>query len=97
LPTDHKAIAERVATELVEMGVVDSLDSVISLNTRHVSWANVIFDHDRRPALEVVNRFLDAVGVLRAGRFAEWKYLWTDGCVLSGRSAAHKLRGRVRV
>jgi protoporphyrinogen oxidase len=66
------------------------------LDSRLVPWANVIFDHDRRPALDVVNRYLDEVGVLRAGRFAEWKYLWTDGCVLSGRAAANKLR-QVRV
>jgi hypothetical protein len=86
-------VAHRVATELVEMGVVDSLDAVISLDTRYVPWANVIFDHDRRPALAVVNGFLDDVGVLRAGRFAEWKYLWTDGCVLSGRAVGQTLRG----
>jgi protoporphyrinogen oxidase len=95
LPTDHQAVARRVKSELVEMGVVDSLDAVTSLGTRYVPWANVIFDHDRGPALEVVNRFLDEVGVLRAGRFAEWKYLWTDGCVLSGRSVAQKLRAQI--
>jgi protoporphyrinogen oxidase len=94
LPTDHEAVARRVAAELVEMGVVDGHDAVISVKATYVPWANVIFDHDRRPALKAVNGFLDEVGVLRAGRYAEWKYMWTDGCVLSGRNVAQKLRGR---
>jgi protoporphyrinogen oxidase len=88
LPEDRDAVGRRVGEELVEMGLVDAPEAIRYIQVRYAPWANVIFDHDRRDALRTVNAFLDRVGVLRAGRFAEWKYLWSDGCVLSGRRVA---------
>jgi protoporphyrinogen oxidase len=87
LPSDEREVGRRVTHELVEMGLVER-DAVRSVHAKAVPWGNVIFDLDRRAALEVVDGFLDDVGVLRAGRYAEWKYLMTDACVLSGRRAA---------
>lgn len=88
LPDDHQAVGKRVSEELIEMGVIDGPEAILYVQVRHTPWANVIFDHNRRHALATVEAFLDRVGVLRAGRYAEWKYLWTDGCVLSGRRVA---------
>jgi protoporphyrinogen oxidase len=88
LPEDREAVGRRVGEELVEMGLVDGPGAIRYIQVRHTDWANVIFDHDRREALATVNEFLDHVGVLRAGRYAEWKYLWSDGSVLSGQRVA---------
>jgi protoporphyrinogen oxidase len=91
LPSDRNALARRVERELVEMGVLESLDAVISTHVRFVPWAQVIFDHNRRPALDVINPFLEKMGVIPVGRFADWGYLMTHDCVLLGKRAAERL------
>jgi protoporphyrinogen oxidase len=85
----------RVVEELIEMGLVASPGSITRADVRHIRAGNVIFDLNRAAALREVERWLDQVGVLRAGRYSEWKYLWTDGCVLSGRRVAEAARSRV--
>jgi protoporphyrinogen oxidase len=91
LPKDHKDVACKVQLELIEMGLLESLEAVISVHVRYVPWGNVVFDHHRQAALNIVNAFLDRVGVMRVGRYAEWKYLWTHDCVLNGKRAAEKV------
>lgn len=92
LPEDHEQTGRRVTDELIEMGLVEDARAVSSVHVKFVPWGNVIFDLHRREALGEVDGFLDRSGVLRAGRFSEWKYLMTDACVLSGRRAAHACR-----
>jgi protoporphyrinogen oxidase len=94
VPTDHTAVRSQVVAELVEMGLVDGPDAVESTQVTFVPQGNPIFDLDRRAAMEEIHRFLDRIGVLLAGRYAEWKYLMTDGCVISARRAAAALSGR---
>ena len=91
LPTDHEEVARKVQLELVEMGLLESLESVISVHVRHVPWANVVFDHNRQAALDTVNAFLDSYGIKRVGRYAEWKYLWTHDCVLNSKHVAEQI------
>jgi protoporphyrinogen oxidase len=88
LPSDREWVERRVVEELIEMGLIEEPDAVRSVHAKFVPWGNVIFDLDRRAALEEVDGYLDRMGVLRAGRFSEWKYLMTDACVLSGRRVA---------
>jgi protoporphyrinogen oxidase len=92
LPTDRAEVARRVQHELVEMGLLESLSAVHSVHVRFVPWAQVIFDHNRQPALDVINAYLDRVGVFRVGRFADWGYLMTHDCVIRTRTVAQQLR-----
>jgi len=91
LPTDHEEVAAAVQRELVEMGLIDSPQAVISAHVRYVPWGNVIYDHNRRSALDRINSFLDSVGVMCAGRFAEWGYLMTHDCVLRSKKVAEDI------
>lgn len=111
-PTEAGA---RVQAELIDMGLVDPSacedPSRINHHLRYSPWANVIFDHDTRPALEQIWTWLEQYGLEReagdlspitdweaqtpnpfprprlmmAGRFGQWKYYWTDDCVLRGK------------
>jgi protoporphyrinogen oxidase len=92
LPTDRAEVARRVQDELVEMGLLERLSSVVSVHVRFVPWAQVIHDHARQPALDVINAFLDRVGVMRVGRFADWGYLMTHDCVIRSRTVGQQLR-----
>jgi protoporphyrinogen oxidase len=90
LPPDRDAVADTVKNELIEMGLLESRNAVISTNVRYAPWGQVIFDHNRRSALQTVNAFLDSVGVIRVGRYAEWKYAMTHDCVLRAKHEADK-------
>ena len=107
---NHNDIVGSVTDELVEMGILKSKHSIEATHTKWVQWANVIFDHKREEAQNVIFEWLEQVGLIReeddlspmtdwkskltqkkalgslilAGRFSQWKYYWTDDCVLRG-------------
>jgi protoporphyrinogen oxidase len=91
LPCDREEVARKVKDELLEMGLLESLDAVISTNVRFVPWGQVIFDHNRKNALQLINTFLDNAGILRVGRYAEWKYAMTHDCVLKAKHEAERM------
>jgi protoporphyrinogen oxidase len=112
-PGSPDEIATRVRNELATMGLIEA-GAVTGTHTHPVPWANVIFTHDTRPALETIWAWLERFGLRReaddthpltnwaqaertatapgplafAGRFGQWKYFWTDDCVLRGRELA---------
>ena len=88
---------------------MDLLSEITCVHFKHVPYANIIFDHERRNALNIVLGYLERFGLVResddldpvtdwqeaysftfqpelalAGRFAQWKYFWTDDCILRG-------------
>jgi len=105
-----EVIARKVCNELIEMGLLKSESDILSMHTRWVPWANVIFDHDRKENLDKIFNWLEQFGLMRetddlepmtdwyakvnesikfgglilAGRFGQWKYFWSDDCVLRG-------------
>jgi protoporphyrinogen oxidase len=94
VPADHDEVKARVVDELLEMGLLDGRDAVESVRVTFVPQGNPIFDLNRRGAMAEITAYLEHVGVLLAGRYAEWKYLMTDACVISARRAAALATGR---
>lgn len=112
LDRDPAEIQASVLSELVEMGLIKA-DAEVSAHIKWCPWANVIFTHETRPALDVIWEWLEKNGLTResedlapctdwtqkssetlgdlimAGRFAQWKYFWTDDCVLRGARLKH--------
>jgi len=112
-------IGAAVERELVEMGLIDAAfhnAGQVGHHTVYAPWANVIFGHDTKPALDVIWSWLESYGLARedddlhpltdwskkdafalntivmAGRFGQWKYYWTDDCVLRGKYLGNELR-----
>jgi protoporphyrinogen oxidase len=94
LPTDRDAVVARVQQELIDMGLVESAQAIQGVSVRYCPWGQVIYDHNRRSALERVNRYLESFGVIRAGRYSQWGYLMTHDCVLRGKKVAEHLADR---
>jgi len=106
-----EVIKEKVCAEMIEMGLLRNSESITSVHTKWVQWANVICDHQRKYNLDIILNYLEEFGLERnsqdlhpmtdwsikrkdsvaaatihlAGRFAEWKYYWTDDCILRGK------------
>jgi len=82
------ALIDRVEAEMREAGFIQPGDTVLLRDAKISPIAGIIFDHDRASALQAVNDYLDELGILRVGRFGEWRYLWTDQAFESGERAA---------
>jgi protoporphyrinogen oxidase len=93
IPTDHEQVREKVLDELDEMGLMESRGALIYAHVKRVPQGNPIFDLNRSAAMAEINSFLDRNGVLRVGRYGEWRYLMTDACIISSKRAAGECQG----
>ncbi len=90
-------LIDDVVCDLRRVGLLRDDDSLAVRQARVVRYANVIYDHDRRPALATVHGYLDDVGILPCGRYGDWNHAWTDEAFKSGESAADRaLRRRTK-
>ena len=80
-----------VIDDLKKCGIVRDDDKILFSNSMLMPYANVIFDHDRANALEIVHGYLDDIGIIYCGRYGEWGYLWTDESFISGENAAQTI------
>lgn len=64
LNTDPHRIQEQVVEELVEMGLIASADGN-SVHGVQCPWANVIFTHQTKPALDTIWTWLEQFGLKR--------------------------------
>lgn len=65
-----------------------SEDDILFLHHKKIPYANVVYDHGMETRRQIILDYLQANGVLTAGRFGEWSYLWSDQALLSGKVAA---------
>lgn len=86
-------LAESVETAIRAIGAADESASVIAHDIRHVKYAYPVQQADTRSIVNKIEAFYRAHGVLLAGRFAEWKYINSDGAVRRGLSAADLVLG----
>lgn len=87
-------ILNQTILKLVSMGLF-SEDDVEIKDIRFMKYANVICDKAIDENRKIVTDYLDANGIITAGRFGEWKYFWSDQSYLSGSKAADILMERI--
>jgi protoporphyrinogen oxidase len=93
LPEDIEHVKRQVVAELLEMGLVKEPGDVQYVQAQLVPTGQIVYDLNRRDVLKRINPFLNEHGVIRVGRYSEWKYLMTDACLLGGRRAANQING----
>jgi protoporphyrinogen oxidase len=79
---------EPVVRDLLRCGILRPDDTILFSGAMLLNYANVIFDLDRAPALEIVHGYLDDIGIAYCGRYGDWGYMWTDESFKSGELAA---------
>ncbi len=95
LEVPPEALIDPVIDGLRRCGLLRGDDRVIFREAMLIPYANIIFDHERAGALDVVHGFLDDVGIAWCGRYGDWGYLWTDEAFASGERAAERVLGRL--
>lgn len=77
---------------LKKMGLIESEDEIIFLHHKQLPWGNVVFDLGMEGRRDVVRNWLDQMGIISAGRFGEWEYLWSNQAFMSGMKAAQMIQ-----
>jgi len=89
----ERSAAEHINPTIADLkrcGLLREDDRILLADARDIPYANIIFDLDRKDALEAVHGYLDEIGVQYCGRYGEWGYHWTDESFQSGERAAQR-------
>lgn len=73
---------------LIKAGLVQDREEIVHKSVMYIPFGNIIFDHDRPKAIDIVHGYLNDVGIAYCGRFGDWGYIWTDQAFMSGERAA---------
>jgi protoporphyrinogen oxidase len=90
LLVDPSDLIGPVVRDLRRCGFIRDDDSIVLMDAAVSRYANVIFDRDRKQALDTVHGYLDDVGVWYCGRYGSWNHAWTDEAFIEGEQAARK-------
>ncbi len=71
-------------------------EDIALVHHRHVSYANVLFESGMEQRRDLVRAWLESVGIVGAGRFGEWDYLWSHQAFQSGADAARRVIAATR-
>ena len=89
-PLPVEDVLSRTMDDLVREGLMERGEEVRVAHRQSIAYANVLFDLARARNLGIVQEYLQSNGVLPAGRYGEWAYLWTDDSIVSGWAAAER-------
>lgn len=90
---DVTATAREAEAALAAAGLVDP-EQVRVRRVSVLDPAYVVFNHARKGAVAVIRRYLAELGIMIAGRWAEWKYSAMEDAILDGMAAARKIGRR---
>jgi len=82
-----------VLDDLRRCGFIRETDSILLEEPIVNRYANIIYDHDRAAALDVVHGYLRDAAIHLCGRYGNWDHAWTDEAFLSGERAAESALG----
>ena len=91
-PLEAEGLVDRVITALRESGILQQSDKIVSASQTDSPYAYVVFDHNRNEAVRVIHEWMEDVGLIPCGRFAEWGYQWSFEAIECGRRAAERVR-----
>jgi len=90
-PITHRDIVDKVIRDLIKAKVVKATDKIKLVGTQDIKYGYVIYDHNRKGNLEIINKFLRNNDIYNRGRYGQWEYLWMDEAILSGREISKQI------
>ena len=91
-PLSHslEEILELTMEQLLRLGLFEKQDIILK-DIRMKKYANIMFMPQIYTARDRIHEYLDRQGIVYAGRFGEWDYLWVGQSLLSGRRTADQI------
>ena len=88
LPATGAALTERCVRELMQVGLLDASDGLLTSNQVDMPFAYVIYDRGRAERVARIRKWLSMFDILLAGRYSEWEYYNSDHAFIAGKKAA---------
>ncbi len=85
-----KDILEDTINKFIGMGIFEREDIAVK-DIREEEYANIVFKPSIYQSRKIVLEFLRGLDIVTVGRFGEWKYLWSDQSLISGKIGAEKV------
>jgi protoporphyrinogen oxidase len=91
-PLGGRELGRECRDALVREGILRDSDRILVQDVTDAPFGYVVYDRNRRPALEQIHRWLERLGIFPCGRFGEWGYHWSFDALESGKRAAERVR-----
>ena len=91
-PLNESDLNERVVAALQATGILRPDDKVVVVGQTTSLFAYVVFDHQRNQAVATIHDWMNEIGLIPCGRFAEWGYQWSFEAIECGQRAAARVR-----
>ena len=96
LPVPRNKMAERVINDLIKAKVLQKDDKIELVNTFDIKYGYVIFDENRKAAVNRIHQYLKSIDIIPCGRYGDWAYHWSDESILSGKKAVKKYNKQLK-
>ena len=97
LPCDGQSLVDLAIADCRRVGIVGADDPIVTAFQVDMPYAYVVYDHARSDHVATIQRWLEAQGIVVAGRYAQWEYFNSDHALLAGKRAADFCRqGKMR-
>jgi len=84
-------LVDRTVSQVATLLGFDSKKDVLGVNSKVVTHAYIVSDHDRANAASHIIEWLEAQDVHSMGLYGRWQYVWSDVAFASGVSTGRKL------
>ena len=88
---------DRSILDLEKCGILRRNDRILTRHVLDIKYAYVIFDEHRQHHVQNLMDYLDSCDIVTAGRYGRWDYYSMEDSILSGRSAAERVRAQMGI
>ncbi len=92
LPCDGDELINLCIEGCRKVGLIGESDPVWATAQCDLPNAYVVYDHNRKAAVEEIRTWLSDQDIILAGRYSEWEYYNSDHAFLAGKKAAETAR-----
>lgn len=82
---DKDALVAKAVAEMVEIGLIGSLDDILVQDVIDLECAYVIYDRQHNQSRKTIMDFLQQHGIVSIGRYGNWEYSGMEEAMMQGR------------
>ncbi len=90
LPCDGQELIDLCIRDCRRVGIFREDDPIWAANQVDMPYAYVVYDHQRKDAVETIRQWAETQDIVLSGRYSEWEYYNSDHAFLAGRKAAEQ-------
>lgn len=91
LPCDGDELVRRCIEDCHKVGIFQKDDPIWATAQCDMPHAYVVYDHNRKAAVERIREWMADHDILLSGRYSEWEYYNSDHAFIAGKKAAEQV------